>query len=118
MSRPIGVVLAALLAAQPAHAERIVSAAYDPATDVLVVGIDYRGSHNDHSFAVEWGACREGTPDETSGRLSDLKGQDEALHDYRIQARIGLDELPCRPVRATLRLGRTSHATVFIPQAP
>jgi hypothetical protein len=118
MAPRIGLAVAALLAAEAAHAEEIVSAAYDASGDVIVVDIAYRGSHDDHEFAVEWGVCRDGTPDETSGRLSDLFGRDAALHDYRIRARIRLDELPCRPVRATLRLGRRSHATVFIPAAP
>lgn len=114
----VAIAVFAALAAPGARAQQIVHAVYDGSRDVLLVDIAYRGSRNDHSFAVEWGACLGGTPNETSARLSDLDGHDAALHDYHMRLRIGLDDLQCRPVRATLRLGRTSHATVLIPEAP
>jgi hypothetical protein len=89
--------LAAGFAAPAARAQQIVHAQYDASRDVLLVDVAYRG---------------------TSARLSDLEGRDAARHDYRMRLRIDLDELPCRPVRATLRLGRVSHVTVMIPEAP
>jgi hypothetical protein len=118
MAHRTAVALLAAFATHAAYAQQIVHAAYDKSRDAVVVDIAYRGTHNDHPFAIEWGACRAGSPNQTSARLSDLHGYDPAKHDYRIRVRIGLDGLPCRPVRVTLRLGRISHATIFIPVAP
>ena len=44
------------------------------------------------------------------------QGDDIAREDYRVEARIGLQEIPCRPAIVTLRLGRVSHLDVLVPR--
>lgn len=112
------VVLAATLASSAAQAEAILRAAYDASTDVIVVDVAYRGTHPAHRFKVRWAPCMPGTEPATAGRLVDLDGRDAAERDYRERIVLALSDLPCRPVEATLRLGRTSHVTVHIPEAP
>lgn len=119
MIRPrILVALAAAFAWSAAPAAEIVHASYDAAADALVLDIAYRGTHEEHPFEVQWAPCAEGAPAQTVGRLIDLHGRDAARLNLRETIFVPLDRLPCRPVLATLRLGRVSHATLFIPQAP
>jgi len=119
MTRPRTLVaLAALLVSTSAHAEAILHAEYDAGSDALVLDIAYRGTHAEHPFTVRWAPCTDRPARATAGRLIDLHGRDAAKQDYRERVVLPLSKLPCRPVRATLRLGAASHATVFIPEAP
>jgi hypothetical protein len=116
--RRIVVIILAAMLASPAHAEAILHAAYSAATDTLIVDVAYRGTRPEHRFKVGWQPCTDGGTPATTGRLIDLQGLDTAERDYRERIVLPLSDLPCRPVQATLRLGRTSHATVLIPEAP
>lgn len=108
----------ALLAAGPALGADILGAAYDAGRDEIVATIAYRGTHADHDFALRWGSCREGEPAGVAARLIDRHGRDAARESFRARARFSLEEIPCRPARVTLRLGRVSHATVHVPAKP
>lgn len=91
-------------------------AAYDPLNDELVVEIVYRGTNPDHDFRVEWGRCNGAGPAQRAvGRLIDEQGRDFAREEYRVQERLSLEALPCRPAMVTLRLGRIAHTNVFVP---
>ena len=109
LTAALGAVLA--LAAAPALAEAILGAAYDAARDQIVVDIAYRGTLPGHEFALQWGPCQAGV----SARVIDRQGDDLALKDFRVRARFGLEDLPCRPAEVTLRLGRASQARVLVP---
>ena len=106
----------ALLLACPAHAADILDARYDPASDQISAEIAYRGTNPDHDFSVQWGQCSDASPPRVVGRLIDAQGDDIAREDYRVGARIGLEDIPCRPTIVTLRLGRVSHLDVFVPR--
>jgi hypothetical protein len=108
----------AALAAMPARAADILNAAYDAATDALVIDVAYRGTHTEHDFFVQWSPCSDGAPARTVGRLIDVHGRDHAQESFRIRERISLKSLPCRPALVTLRLGRIAHTQVFVPEAP
>ena len=92
------------------HAANIIEASYD-AADQIVAEIAYRGTNPDHDFTIQWGRCRAGEPARLAGRLIDAQGRDLAREDYRITERIALDDMPCRPVIVTLRLGDRDRGT-------
>ena len=118
-SRVRAVLLALLLAPAVATGADILGAFYDPARDALVVDIAYRGTKPNHAFSLEWGECRgeASAPYRTVARLIDRQGQDLAEKSFEVRARFPLASLECRPAEVTLRLGRVSHATVFVPAA-
>lgn len=117
IARRAGITAAALAIAGSVAAADIVDAVYDPRTDEVVLDIAYRGTHARHAFDVQWAPCSDdGTPRQVAGRLLDIHGRDVARESFRVRVRLDLEDLPCRPVRATLRLGRVAHATVFIPE--
>jgi len=111
-------VVGSVLCCGVARAEDIRRATYDRQHDQIVLDIAYRGTQGEHRFDVAWGRCTAGTPPRIAGRLIDRQGSERALEDFRAHVRVPLDALPCRPVRATLRLGRVSHATILIPPQP
>jgi hypothetical protein len=102
--------------ARPALGETIVEARYEPRRDQLFTRIAYRGTSAQHKFALQWEACA-GTPDserDVAVRMIDEQGDDIAARNFVVTRRFQLADLPCRPVRVTLRLGRTSHVSVFV----
>jgi hypothetical protein len=107
---------AAALGCASTHAANILEARYDAARDQIVAEIAYRGTHPDHAFGVQWGACSESSPRRVVGRLIDRQGRDHAREDYRTTERIALNAIPCRPAIVTLRLGRSAHTDVFVPR--
>jgi hypothetical protein len=117
-SRYLAIFAAALtlFLAWPAHAADIVEAHHDPASDQIVAQVAYRGTNPDHDFSVQWGECSDASPPRVVGRLIDAQGDDIAREDYRVQTRIGLENIPCRPAIVTLRLGRVSHLDMFVPR--
>jgi hypothetical protein len=106
-----------LVAGLPAKAADIVGASYDAARDEIVVDIVYRGTRPGHEFTVQWGPCEEagGLPAGVVGRLIDRQGNDIAREEFRVSARIGLRDMPCRPAEVMLRLGRFAQARVLVP---
>lgn len=107
---------AALALSTPARAQQILDLRYDGVGDRLLAQIAYRGTNDRHRFDVAWGSCRkQANPPSVAGRIIDQQGDDAAREDYRVTARLPLAALPCRPAVVTLRLGRVSHATIFVP---
>jgi sporulation protein YlmC with PRC-barrel domain len=106
------ILLALALLPGLAAAADILDARYDPAVDALVVDIAYRGTRDGHDFKLRWGPCRHGN---IAARLVDRQGHEAAREDFRVTARFPLQELECRPANITVRLGRVSHTTVFVP---
>jgi hypothetical protein len=114
--RLAGALLISLGVMSATQAADILEAHYDTAADELVVDIAYRGTNPDHEFAVEWGRCSTESPPRTVGRLVDRQGSDMAREDYRVEERLALDDIPCRPAIVTLRLGRAAHTDVYVPR--
>jgi sporulation protein YlmC with PRC-barrel domain len=95
-----------------AAAADILDARYDAAADALVVAIAYRGTQDGHEYELRWGPCLDGN---IAARLVDRQGMEPAREGFRVTGRFPLKGLECRPANVTLRLGRVSHATVFVP---
>jgi sporulation protein YlmC with PRC-barrel domain len=87
-------------------------ARYDAATDTIIVEVAYEGTNPNHEFSVQWGRCEN---DAVAGRLVDSQWNDRALEPYRLRDHVSIDDIPCRPARVTLRMGRTGQATVIVP---
>ncbi|HEX6321195.1 MAG TPA: hypothetical protein VFZ84_20200 [Burkholderiales bacterium] len=104
--------LAAAALAGAALGADLRGARYDPASDSIVVEVAYRGTNPRHEFSVQWGRCEN---DAVVGRLIDSQWRDKAIRSYRLFDHVSLEGIPCRPARVTLRMGRTSHATVLVP---
>jgi hypothetical protein len=104
--------LAASALACAAHASDLRDARYDAATDTIVVEVAYQGTNPRHEFSVQWGKC---AGDTVAGRLVDSQWNDKALEPYRLLDHVSLEDIPCRPARVTLLMGRTGQATFFVP---
>src|SRR3981189_2020123 len=108
--------VAVLLLAASAYAQTFLGAAYDPATDELVVDIAYGGTNPDHQFSLAWDRCQgDAPPYEIAARLIDDQADDAADRDFIVRRRFSLQDLQCRPANVTLRIGRIANVTVFVP---
>jgi hypothetical protein len=91
---------------------------YDPAHDELVVTMAYRGTNPDHTFSLKWGPCQTsadaGQP-EIVAEVLDSQWQDAARQPFKKTTRFGLSDLPCRPVKLTLRTAPRFYVTLQIP---
>jgi hypothetical protein len=92
----------------------------DPATDQLVVTMQYRGTNPDHVFTLKWGRC--GRPQssplpEVAAEVLDSQARDGASKDFTTTTRFDLANLPCRPARVTLRTAPHFYTTLVIPAA-
>ena len=91
---------------------------YDARSDELVVTMAYRGSNPDHTFTLKWGSCQTsadaGEP-EIVAEVLDSQWQDVASQPFKKTTRFSLADLPCRPVKLTLRTAPRFYATLHIP---
>jgi hypothetical protein len=91
---------------------------YDPAHDELVVTMAYRGTNPDHTFSLKWGPCQTsanaGEP-EVVAEVLDSQWQDAARQPFKKTTRFSLADLPCRPVKLTLRTAPRFYVTLQIP---
>ena len=112
----VGLVLASAMPGLLAAAD-ILRAWHDPARDEIVADIAYRGATDDHDFRLIWGQCHleGGDPRGIAARVVDAQGKEIARRDFVARARFSLEGLECRPAHVTLRVGRASHQTVFVP---
>ena len=93
---------------------------YDPATDELVIVVNYSGTNADHQFAMNWGECqtKDDNQRELFGELIDQQGTDAARQEFRKTVRISLADMDCRPAMVTVRTAPRFLATVSIPASP
>jgi len=93
------------------------SVSYDPATDELVIVVNYSGTNPDHQFTLNWGDCqtKDDNQNELFGDLIDQQSRDAARQDYRKTLRFSLAAVDCRPATLTLRTAPRFLATVTIP---
>ena len=91
---------------------------YDARSDELVVTMAYRGTNPDHGFSLKWGSCKTsanaGEP-EIAAEVLDSQWRDGASQPFKKTIRFSLADLPCRPVKLTLRTAPRFHVTLQIP---
>ena len=97
-----------------AAAENLLDLRYDRAQDQLVATIAYQGTHPDHRYRLEWGACEEGNQKATA-QIVDEDGMDRVERDYTLEVRFGLAMMPCRPAEVTLRISPRIARSVQVP---
>src|ERR1700693_5152774 len=101
-----------------AHGDTFSGVSYDPAHDELVVTMAYRGTNPDHAFSLKWGPCQTsanaGEP-EVVAEVLDSQWQDAARQPFKKTTRFSLADLPCRPVKLTLRTAPRFYVTLQIP---
>ena len=101
-----------------AHGDTFAGVSYDAGHDELVVTMAYRGTNPDHTFSLKWGPCQTlanaGEP-ESVAEVLDSQWQDAARQPFRKTTRFGLGDLPCRPVKLTLRTAPRFYVTLQIP---
>jgi len=112
---PLAVLI--LLSGPATRADDFENVTYDPATDELVVVVNYSGTNPDHQFTLNWGDCQ--TKDDNQrdifADLIDQQSRDAARKDYRKTLRFSLAGVDCRPATLTLRTAPKFFATVAIP---
>jgi hypothetical protein len=78
----------------------------------------YRGTNPDHTFSLKWGPCQTlanaGEP-EIVAEVLDSQWQDAASQSFKKTTRFSLADLPCRPVKLTLRTAPRFYVTLQIP---
>ena len=115
----LGSGLAALSLPLASHADSFSKAYYDARTDQLVVSMTYGGTNPNHAFTLQWGQCQEvngSNLHEVAAEVLDSQWQDAALRPYRKTVRFRLADIPCRPVKVTLRTAPRFIYTVLIPK--
>jgi hypothetical protein len=99
-----------------AHGDTFSRVFYDAGHDELVVTMAYRGTNPDHTFSLKWGPCKtlaNASEPEIVAEVLDSQWQDAARQPFKKTTRFSLADLPCRPVKLTLRT-----APRFYPIAP
>ncbi len=103
-----------------ALADNFAAAFYDRAKDALVVTMTYRGTNPNHTFSLQWGACKDTHGDSQhaiEAQVLDSQWQDAARRDYTQTAHFSLAGVSCRPAVVTLRSAPRFYYTVHIPAA-
>ena len=100
-----------------AHGDTFSKVFHDAAQDELVVTMAYRGTNPDHSFSLKWGPCQtmDDGSEEIVAEVLDSQWQDAARQPYKVTTRFSLADLPCRPVKLTLRTAPRFYVSLHIP---
>ena len=103
-----------------ARADSFAAVNFDAAHDELVLTMAYRGTNPDHGFSIQWGTCQTsagGSEQELAADVLDSQSQDPARQPYTKIVRLSLADIPCRPVKLTLRTAPRFLYTLRIPAA-
>jgi hypothetical protein len=101
-----------------ARADTFSRVTYDAAHDELILTMAYRGTNPDHSFTLKWGTCKSsagGTESQLAAEVLDSQSQDPARQPFEKATRFSLSDIPCRPVKLTLRTAPRFLYTLRIP---
>jgi hypothetical protein len=101
-----------------AHGDTFSGVSYDAGHDELVVTMAYRGTNPDHTFSLKWGPCQtsaDASEPEIVAEVLDDQWQDAARQPFKKTTRFSLADLPCRPVKLTLRTAPRFYVTLQIP---
>ncbi len=112
--------LAAALSNDAVVADSFASAHYDGRNDALVVTMNYRGTNPNHTFSLQWGACKQAAnagDHSIDAQVLDSQWQDAALREYQKTSRFSLAGISCRPATLTLRTAPRFYYTLRIPRA-
>jgi hypothetical protein len=110
--------LCAVALFEAAHGDTFSKVYYDAGHDELVVTMAYRGTNPDHAFSLKWGACQttdQASEPEIVAEVLDSQWQDAARQPFKVTTRFSLADLPCRPVKLTLRTAPRFYASLHIP---
>lgn len=110
-------VLAAGLLSAAAQADNFANVYYSARKDQLIVTMAYRGTNPDHTFSLKWGQCQEldGGGRTVAAEVLDSQWQDVEQNDFKKTTRFSLVNIPCRPVKVTLRSAPRFFTTLQIP---
>jgi hypothetical protein len=99
------------------RADSFQSATYDPATDELLIVVEYRGTSADHQFSLEWERCidRGDNRHTIVAQLLDQQFRDAAREDFTKTLRMSLANMNCRPATVTLSTAPGFYMTVEVP---
>ena len=109
-----------LLHSLPAAAVTVTALAYDAMEDQLVMTIAYRGTHENHSFSVQWDKCQrlDDARSQILGLLVDSAPDDLARQNFTKQLKVPLTSFSCRPSKVTIRTSAGFFASVDVPPPP
>jgi hypothetical protein len=100
------------------HGDTFSGVYYDARSDELVVTMAYRGTNPNHTFSLKWGSCKtspNASEPEIVAEVLDSQWRDGASQPFKKTTRFGLADLPCRPVKLTLRTAPRFYVTLEIP---
>jgi len=110
--------LSAAVLLDVAHGDTFSKVFLDAAHDELVVTMAYRGTNPDHTFSLTWGPCQtsdDASEPEIDAEVLDSQWNDVASQPFQKTTRFSLADIPCRPVKLTLRTAPRFYVTLHIP---
>ena len=118
--RAMGMLLIALLVGalfNAAQADNFANIYYSARKDQLVVTMAYRGTNPNHTFSLKWGECQEldNGGRTVAAEVLDSQWQDVEQNEFKKTTRFSLADIPCRPVKVTLRSAPRFFTAIQIP---
>ena len=111
--------LTSLTIASTAHAVNVLSMSYEKKTDELLLKVAYRGTHDKHTFSLDWDECHDyafvDAKYQTMANLVDSEPNDKAEMEFTQDLRFSLAGIECRPVKLTIRTSPGFNRTLVVP---
>ena len=111
--------LTSLAIASNAHAVNVLSMSYEKKTDELLLKVAYRGTHDKHTFSLDWDECHDyafvDAKYQTMANLVDSEPNDKAEMEFTQDLRFSLAGIECRPVKLTIRTSPGFNRTLVVP---
>ena len=111
--------LTSLAIASNAHAVNVLSMSYEEKTDELLLKVAYRGTHDKHTFSLDWDECHDyafvDAKYQTMANLVDSEPNDKAETEFTQNLRFSLAGIKCRPVKLTIRTSPGFNRTLVVP---
>jgi hypothetical protein len=111
--------LTSLAIASNAHAVNVLSMSYEEKTDELLLKVAYRGTHDKHTFSLDWDECHDyafvDAKYQTMANLVDSEPNDKAETEFTQNLRFSLAGIQCRPVKLTIRTSPGFNRTLVVP---
>ena len=111
--------LTSLTIASTAHAVNVLSMSYEKKTDELLLKVAYRGTHDKHTFSLDWDECHDyafvDAKYQTMANLVDSEPNDKAEMEFTQDLRFSLAGIECRPVKLTIRTSPGFNRTLAVP---
>jgi len=111
--------LTSLTIASTAHAVNVLSMSYEKKTDELLLKVAYRGTHDNHTFSLDWDECHDyafvDAKYQTMANLVDSEPNDKTETEFTQDLRFSLAGIQCRPVKLTIRTSPGFNRTLVVP---